>query len=415
MNLKEILSFIGIGIDTSLVINSIKTNSKEVKEGDLFLAINKGHDYIDEAISNGAVAIIVENSFKYDVFTIHVDSTKEVLKKLAIYMRSLYKIPLIAVTGSTGKTTTKDLISLVLSKKYNVLKSIKNHNNKIGLPLTLLNLNESYDLIVTEMGMNQRYEISELSNIAKPDYAVITNIGSAHMGNLGGYKNILKAKLEILDGMDNGTLVINKCDKRLRKVKYKNKISVDKKELNISCIKYLEDSIEFYIDDIKFKFNSPFKHLLTDVFIAIKMGELFNVPLNLISEAIEEFEMENGRLKILHGKYTIIDDSYNSSYEAVIGGLNTLKNIKKFKFIILGDILELGKYSKKYNKKINRFLKKIKNKQVILIGKFTKYIKGIHFSTIEEINDYLKDNLIPDSVIYIKGSRRMNLDKIKIY
>lgn len=415
MNLKEILSFIGIDIDTSLVINSIKTNSKEVKEGDLFLAINKGHDYIDEAINNGAKALIVENNCEYDVFTINVDSTKDVLKKLAIYMRSLYKIPLIAITGSTGKTTTKDLISLILSKKYNVLKSIKNHNNKIGLPLTLLNLNGSYDLIVTEMGMNHKNEISELSLIAKPDYAVITNIGSAHIGNLGSHKNILKAKLEILDGVDNGVLIINKEDKRLRKVKYKNKISVDRKQLGIKGIKYLEDSIEFYIGDVSFKFNSPFKHLLPDVFLAIQVGILFNIPLNLISEAIEEFEMEKGRLSISYDKYTIIDDSYNASYESVMGGLKTLKKEKKFKFIILGDMLELGKYSKKYNKKINKFLKKVKNKEVILIGENTKYIKGSHFNTIEEINEYLKGNILENSIIYIKGSRRMNLDKINIY
>ena len=193
MRLDSILEYLGIDIDTDLVINKIKTNSKEVECGDLFLAINKGHYYIDEAISNGAIAVISENNKHYDVLTIHVESTKEVFKKIASYLRNLYNIPLIAVTGSTGKTTTKDLISLVLSKKYNVLKSIKNQNNDIGLPLTLLNLNNSYDVVVTEMGMNHIGEISELSMIAKPDYAVITNIGSAHIGNLGSRENIFKA------------------------------------------------------------------------------------------------------------------------------------------------------------------------------------------------------------------------------
>jgi len=413
LKLDNILKYLGIDIETELVINSIKTNSKEVECGDLFLAINKGHYYIDEAINNGAVAVISENNKHYDVLTLHVESTKEVLKKIASYLRSLYKIPLIGITGSTGKTTTKDLVSLILSKKYNVLKSIKNQNNDIGLPLTLLNLNDSYDVIVTEMGMNHIGEISELSMISKPDYGVITNIGSAHIGNLGSRENILKAKLEILDGMHNGILLLNGDDKYLKKVKYDNRILVDRKSLKIKRIKYLSDSIEFYINKTKFKFNSPFKHVLPDLFIAIKIGILFGIDLNLISEAIGEYKFESGRLNIIKNKYTIIDDSYNSSYEALIGGLNNLKSEKDFKFIILGDILELGIYSLKYHRKINKYLKKIKNKQVLLIGEYTKCIKGIHFNSVDEINEYLTNHLIDNCLIYIKGSRKMNLDKVK--
>ena len=414
MKLDNILKYLDMNIDTDLIINGIKTNSKEVEPNDLFLAINKGHYYIDEAISNGAVAVISENNKHYDVFTIHVESTKEVLKKIASYFRKLYKIPLIAVTGSTGKTTTKDLISLILSKKYNVLKSVGNQNNDIGLPLTLLNLNNNYDIVVTEMGMNHSGEISELSKIAKPDYAVITNIGSAHIGNLGSQDNIFKAKLEILDGMDNGILLVNKKDKFLKKIKYNNTIFVNKKKLKVKKIKYFEEYIEFYIGDIKFKFNSSFKHILIDVFIAIQIGLLFDVDIELISKAISEYKFENGRLNIIKQKYTIIDDSYNSSYESLIGGLYRLKKEKEFKFIVLGDILELGIHSEVYHKKINKYLKKIKNKQVLLIGRYTRYIKGIHFNNIDEINEYLKKYVMDNSIIYIKGSRKMNLDKIKI-
>lgn len=415
MRLDGLLKYLNIDISTDLVINNIKTNSKEIENNDLFLAINKGHNYIDEAINNGAIAVITENNKHYDVLTIHVESTKEVLKKIACYLRTLYKMPLIAVTGSTGKTTTKDLISLVLSKKYNVLKSEKNYNNDIGLPVTLLKLNNTYDVVVTEMGMNHAKEISSLSKIAKPDYGVITNIGSAHIGFLGSKENIFKAKLEILDGMTGGILVVNKKDKYLKKIKYKNKILVDKKVLKVKKLKYYTDSIEFYINNIKFKFNSPFKHVLSDVFIAIKIGLLFDVDINLISKAISEYKFEDGRLNIIKKKYTIIDDSYNSSYESVIGGLNRLKSEKEFKFIILGDILELGIYSKKYHKKINKYLKRIKNKEVLLIGEYTKYIKGIHFNSVDEINEYLALHLIDNCIIYIKGSRKMNLDKIKTH
>ena len=188
MNLRDILSYLNIDLNTDLRINKITTNSKEVTKGDLFVAINNGHNYIDEAIKNGAVCVITMDNKHHEVLTIHALDTKEILYKLSMYVRNLYNIPLIAITGSTGKTTTKDLISLILEKKYNVLKSLKNHNNNIGLPNTLLNLNDTYDVAVVEMGMNHFNEISLLSKIAKPNYAIITNIGSAHIGNLGSKK-----------------------------------------------------------------------------------------------------------------------------------------------------------------------------------------------------------------------------------
>ena len=409
MYLSELNNILNGIITNDALFNKIKTNSKEIKEGDLFLAINSGHNYINEAIDNGASCIISEKQLD-NIPNIKVDNSIESLGKIGNFIRNKYEIPLIAVTGSVGKTTTKELISLILSTKYKVLKSKKNHNNNIGLPMTLLDLDESYDVVVTELGMNHLGEISYLSKICNPDYAVITNIGSAHIGNLGSKKNILKAKLEILDGMNNGYLIVNKNDKYLKNIKYKNIIKVDDKLLNIKNIKY-NDNIEFDIDDIHFKFNL-YKHILPDLFIAIKIGLMFGIDLETISEIIKEYNGLDGRLNIIKNKYTIIDDSYNSSFESLVGGLSLLKG-NELKFIVLGDMLELGKYSKKYHKKINKYLKKIKNKKVLLLGEYTKRIKGIHFNNIEEINDYLKENIKDDCIIYLKGSRKMNLDKIK--
>ena len=408
MYLSEINKVVDGIIYNDVYINKIKTNSKEIEKGDLFLAINKGHDYINEAIDNGAVAIISEIDVD-NIPYIKVNSSVDALGKIANYIRNKYNIPLIAITGSVGKTTTKELISLVLSKKYKVLKSLKNNNNHIGLPLTLLNLDDSYDIIVAELGMNHQGEIDYLSKICNPNYAVITNIGSAHIGNLGSKKNILKAKLEILNGMKDGYLIINNEDKYLKKIKYKNIIKVDKSSLNI---KNYQDNIEFDINNIHFKINT-YKHLLIDFLIAIKIGMIFNVDLNLISEALVEYQNSEGRLNIIKSKYTIIDDSYNSSFESLIGGLEILKDENKFKYIVIGDMLELGKYSYKYHKKINKYLKKINNKQVLLIGKYTKVIKGKHFKNIEDIINYLKENINIDDIIYLKGSRMMHLDKIK--
>ena len=410
MHLSEINKVVDGIIYNDVYINKIKTNSKEIEKGDLFLAINKGHDYINEAINNGAVAIISEIDVD-NIPYIKVNSSIAALGKIANYIRNKYSIPLIAITGSVGKTTTKELISLVLSKKYKVLKSLKNNNNHIGLPLTLLNLDDSYDIIVAELGMNHQGEIDYLSKICNPNYAVITNIGSAHIGNLGSKKNILKAKLEILNGMKDGYLIINNDDKYLKKIKYKNIIKVDKSSLNIKNLNY-QDNIEFDINNIHFKINT-YKHLLIDFLIAIRIGMIFNVDLNLISEALVEYQNSEGRLNIIKSKYTFIDDSYNSSFESLIGGLEMLKDENKFKYIIIGDMLELGKYSYKYHKKINKYLKKINNKQVLLIGKYTKVIKGKHFNNVENIINYLKENINTDDIVYIKGSRMMHLDKIK--
>ncbi len=408
MYLSQLNEHINGIIYQDVMINKIKIDSKEIKKGDLFIAINKGHNYIEDAINNGAVAIISEIELE-DIPNIKVKSSVEALGKIAHFIRQKYNIPLIAITGSVGKTTTKELISLVLSKKYKVLKSMENNNNHIGVPKTLLNLDENYDVIVTELGMNHKNEISYLSKICNPNYAVITNIGSAHIGNLGSKKNIYKAKLEILEGMNDGWLIINNEDKYLKKTKYQNLIKVDKKNLKNLQIK---DKIEFDIENTHFIFNS-FKHLLIDVLIAIKIGILFNIELDLISEAIFEYQGINGRLNIIKNKYTIIDDSYNSSFESLIGGLNLLKIKKEFKFIVIGDMLELGKYSKKYHKKVNQFLKKIKNKEVLLIGKFVKVIKGTRFNDVEQLIIYLKKHIKNDNIIYIKGSRAMELDKIK--
>ena len=401
MKLSEINNILKGKINKDVSFNKIKMNSKDITTNDVFLAINKGHNYIDEAINNGAVGIISEYDLDYP--SIKVDNSILALGKIANYIRNLYDIPLIAITGSVGKTTTKELIYSVLSKKYKVLKSEKNKNNNIGCPLTLLNLDETYDIIVLEFGMNHFNEISYLSKICNPDYAIITNIGTAHIGNLGSKKNILKAKLEILDGMSNKNIIVNNKDRYLKKIR--NAIKVDEKRLNV----IYKNENEFIIDNVIF--NYKYKHILPDIFIAIKVGLLFDINLELISEAISEFEPIDGRLNIINREYKIIDDSYNSSYESLIEGLKSLDN--NFKYIVLADMLELGKFSIKYHKKVNKYLKKIKNKKVLLIGNYTKYIDGIHFENLDELILFLKSNINKGDTIYIKGSRKFNLDIIK--
>lgn len=414
LNLKEICQIVNgkLSKDEDIVVKNIKTSSKEIEVGDVFLIINKGYLYIDEAIKNGCVALISEEEIPY-FLSIKVENSIIALGEIARFYRLKYDIPLIAITGSNGKTTTKDLISLILSKKYKVLKTDKNNNNQIGLPNTLLKLDDSYDVVVVEMGMNHLKEIEYLSNICKPDYGIITNIGSSHIGNLGSKENILKAKLEILSGMDGKALIINNDDKYLKKIKYKNIIKVNKRSLRVKKIRCKED-IKFNIDGVSFIFKVPFRHILIDCLIAIKVGLLFNLELKEIKEALLEYKMEKGRLNIIKNKYMIIDDSYNSNYESLIEGLKNIKKIRKYKVIILGDMLELGEYSLYYHKKINRYLRKIKRKKVLLVGEATRVIKGIHFIDVDNLNKHIKEYLKSDCLIYIKGSRKINLDKLKL-
>ena len=401
-------------------IRKIQIDSRKVKKNDLFIAIigeNKdGHDYINDAIKLGANAIICEKDLNIEtnIPIIKVTSTVKTLGSLALANRVKNKsIPLIAITGSCGKTTTKELISLILSKKYNVLKNEGSLNNHLGLPMTLLDLNDRYDVAVLEMGMNHENEISYLSNIALPNYGIITNIGSSHIGNLGSKKNILKAKMEITNGISNGTLIVNGEDKYLKKVKYKNIIKVknDAYDLNYE---FNKTTFKLNIDnkEYSFNFNVPGKHLIMDILIAIKVGILFNVEIKDIISSIYEYRSINGRLNIIEKEeLTIIDDAYNSSFESLIGSLSLL-NKETHNIVILGDILELGNKSYKIHKKINKKLKKFPIEHLLLIGEYTKVINGIHFEDLDSLLSYLYKILEPNSVVLIKGSSKMNLKYI---
>lgn len=424
MKLKTILKItngkIINNVDAKEKIRKIQIDSRKVKKNDLFIAIvgkNKdGHDYINDAIKAGANAIICEKNINIEtnIPIIKVTSTINALGSLALANRIKNKnITLIAITGSCGKTTTKELISLILSKKYNVLKNEGSLNNHLGLPMTLLDLNDKYDVAVLEMGMNHENEISYLSNIALPNYGIITNIGSSHIGNLGSKKNILKAKMEITDGISNGILIVNGEDKYLKKVKYKNIIKVknDAYDLNYE---FSQTTFKLNIDNKEYsiKFNVPGKHLIMDVLLAIKVGLLFNVEVEDIISSIDEYRAVNGRLNIiLKDELTIIDDAYNSSFESLMGSLSLL-NKKTHNIVILGDILELGDKSYKIHKKINKKIKKIPIEHLLLIGEYTKVINGIHFDDLDSLLNYLYKILRPDSLILIKGSAKMNLKYI---
>ncbi len=309
---------------------------------------------------------------------------------------------------------TKELISIFLKNKYKVLKSAGNHNNHIGVPLTLTKLNNNYDIVVLELGMNHKNEISKLSKICRPDIAVITNIGTAHIGNLGSQRKIYKAKMEILDGMKNGILIVNGHDYFLRKSEgikctYNGKIISD---FNKS---------KFYIGNKEFILNMPGKYLISNVLLALKVGEILGIDLDKMQKSLLKYKPLDNRLNVIKkNNNTIIDDCYNSNYEAILGLFDILDNINENKILILGDVFELGKFAKKIHKKIGKILKNKNYQKIILVGKNMYYAhktckKSIYFETTNSLINYLKENKINNMIVAIKASRNMHFEKIKKY
>lgn len=404
-------------------IKNIVIDSRKVNKGDVFISLkgkNKnGNDYIEDALKRKAKCIITDEDINIDnILVIKVNNSYDSLLEIGKYYREKYSINVIGITGSIGKTTTKELISNILEIKYNVLKNEKSFNNHIGVPLTLFNLNEKNNFLIMELGMNHKNEISMLSKLISPDIGIITNISSSHIGNLGSIKNILKSKLEILDGMKNKRLIVNGKNKYLNKLKYKNINKVGSQELIPFSIKSELNKTSFKVrinnEVEEFNINGPYKHLISNFLIAIKVGLIYDINIEDIKKTINNFKPIDNRLEIIRESNVIINDSYNSSYESLMGIVDIIKDYKN-KVFILGDILELGKYSKKIHKTINKDLKQIKDLEIITIGKDSKYIKGKHFNEKEDLINYIKNKKYKNKLILVKGSRRMELDSVIKY
>ena len=407
--------------------NKIKINSKEVQKDDIFIAIigenHDGHEYIDEAIKNGAKLIITQKQINTNIPHIIVKDTKKTLGDIAKYMVNKYKPKTIAITGSVGKTTTKNILYNILKTKYNVLTNEKNYNNNIGVPLTIFNLNQNHEILLLELGMNHPKEISYLSNMINPNISAITNIGSSHIGYLKTKENILKAKLEVLDGMKEKILFVNGDDNLLKNIKKTHSSGFNK---NNDLIGYDINS-NLYTSSFKIKYqNKEFKintnlprHLLNDVLIAIDIALYLKIDIKDVIATLKNYKSENMRMDIIkdNNNNTIINDCYNSSFESLTGILKLLENEKQDKLLIIGDIKELGNKSKEIHESLTPYIEKITNKKVFLVGNEVKYINidAKYFEDYEEVLKYLKSKKIENKLILIKGSRAMKLENITNY
>lgn len=430
--------------DENIECENFSKDTRQINKGDIYIGIKgekfDGSKFWKEALDAGAVGVIVENidisneeinTYK-DKVIIKVKDTLKALYRLATYKRSLYDIPVIAITGSVGKTSTKDLVSSVVSQNYKTLKTIGNNNNNIGLPLTILRLKDE-EAIVLEMGMNHFGEIKLLSKIAKPTICVITNIGTSHIGNLGSRENILKAKLEILEGAKNPTIVINNDNDLLHKWYEENKENKNiktygienKSDFNAEDIILKSSGSEYncIIDDEKINIKVPTggEHFVLNSLCAIAVGKALNIPTSKIKKGIETFELTNKRMEITKVKdeIEIINDAYNASYESMKASLKVLSKFdNKRKIAVLGDMFELGEYSKELHKKVGKEVTNNNIDILICSGENSKCIiekakekmniENIYYlKEKEEIINLLEKIVKKEDVILFKASNGM--------
>ncbi len=442
--LSEIVTAVrgSFGYPSNIEVTSISTDTRTIEKGAVFVALKgnnfDGHDYAAKAMELGAVAVVAERAIE-GAKCIIVDSTHLALLDIASYYRDKFNIKLVGITGSVGKTTTKEFVSLVMSKKFNTLKTIKNFNNEIGLPMTLFDLTNKHEAAVIEMGMSNLGEISRLSQTAKPDLCVITNIGFSHIENLGSQKNILKAKMEILDGADeNAPLILSKDDKFLKDVKVRAdrkkifySISDTSADVYASDIITRDDKIEFNINSdgntYKAKINFLGEHNIKNALAAFCVGREYRISPESMIEAISEYIPEGIRQTIsdING-VKIIADCYNSSPDSAKSALHTLSQINTTgkKIAVLGDMLELGKMSNELHRSVGEAVCEENIDLLLCLGDMSDYyIKGALkkgfdinntkvFTSKDEIAEYLKSTMTEGDAILFKASRGMKFEEI---
>lgn len=453
MNVEEILN----ATRGKLLIGDLKedcenfcTDTRKILENDVYVGLKgenfDGNEYYEEALKKGAKVAIVsgieipkEKLEQYkDKTIIEVDDSLIAFGKIAEYKRSLYNIPVIQVTGSVGKTSTRDIIANVIRTKYKTLQTEGNLNNHIGLPTTILKLKD-HEALVVESGMNHLGEISYLGKITKPTIAVITNVGTAHIGLLGSRENILKAKLEILENLKpEGTIVINNDNDMLNKWAKEDKVykkytfGIDEKsDVMAYNIKIGNNSSTYNvkINNEEYTVNVPVsgKHFVYNSLCAIAVGNLLGISSENIIKGIETFSLTKNRMEVVKVKdnVTVINDAYNASYDSMKPALEYLSELPaNRKIAVLGDMFELGEFSEEIHRKVGIEVVTHKIDILVTVGKLAKYIAEeakylrmpeeniISLETTEEASEYLNKILQKDDAVLLKAAHGMHFSEI---
>lgn len=416
-------------------------DSRKVNKGDIFFAIKgenfDAHKFVDNVLENGAGLVIVHKEEEYKSFSedssiVLVEDTKKALLDLASFYIDTLDIKVVGITGSTGKTSTKDLIAAALSEKYKVFKTKGNFNNDIGMPLMILELNKDYEVAILEMGMSNLGEIETLARVAKPDIAVITNIGTSHMENLKTRDNILKAKIEITTLFnENNVLIVNGENDKLHDLESNNykivKIGTES-DYNFKGCRIIinKDNIEFSVKENGRAIDQtifvpvPGKHNVLNSLLAVAVARHLGVSYEEIAEGIKNLEATSMRLDVIkHEGYTIINDAYNASPDSMIAALEVLKTYEGRKIAVLGTMKELGEESPKAHEEVAKYAKDSKVDMLITLGEFNSDFEAGFgsenfkaFDSIEDIVHYLKQNLKDGDVLLVKASRSMKFENI---
>lgn len=414
----------------------ITTDSRNVPEDSIFFALKgdnfDGNKFVPNALENGArYAVISDENFKVNGKTILVDDTLKTLQELANYHRKQLKTKIFAITGSNGKTTTKELISRVFAKKYKTFSTPGNFNNHIGLPLSLLSITDDTETAVIEMGANHNGEIAELCNIAEPDMGLITNIGRAHLEGFGSLENLIDTKLGLFRAVKNknGKFLLNTNDEYLpQKVKYyENIVNYGKAESSIvSSIEQGNDvylKLKVNINGSEYSINSKLigKYNTDNILAAITAGIVNDVPVNDIISAIAEYEPSNNRSQLLKTKNnTLVLDMYNANPTSMKAAIENFANIDlPKKILFIGDMLELGENEIDEHQKIIDYINTLDFEFVFLVGKIFGRCKNIkqhfHFPTIEHFTKWLGFNPLKNYSILLKASNGTGLKKCVEY
>ena len=468
MNIAEVAGAVKGNIihgSKTINISSVSTNSKEVSEGALFVPIigeqYDAHDFIEDAYKHGALACLTskEDIYHEGITCIQVEDTLVALQDLARYYRNQFNIPIIGITGSVGKTSTKEMISGVLSTRYNVLKTAGNMNSQIGLPLMMFRLEEEHDIAVIEMGISEEGEMDKLVSIAQPNAAIVTNIGVSHIGQLKTKENIRKEKLKIINEFNKESILfINGNDPLLEELlecsqKY-GKIDMSETTENklkrSSLISFgTKGSNDYHSQDIKTEDGKTYftlvnsntgskedivlpllgEHNVNNALCALAVARAYNIPMSIAKKGIEDYQSlaMRGEIKKAHG-ITIIDDTYNASPDSMKSGIEILLSLSgvKRRIAVLADILELGSVSKQIHTEVGEFIASKNIDELITIGQEAKYIaEGVNsnkkniithsFDNNSQAIKYLEGILTEGDAILVKGSRGMKTEEIVQY
>ena len=411
----------------------VSTDSRTVKKGQLFFALwgknFNGNKYASEALDKGASNAVIDDPVYESEKTILVDDCLIELSGLALSHRKTIKAPVLAITGTNGKTTTKELIAAIMSKKLKVHYTKGNLNNEIGLPLTILSAPEDTEMMILEMGANHLGEIRSLCNVARPDYGIVTNVGTAHLEGFGSFDGVLKAKTELYEHLRkvNGIAIYDDKNPFLteriyrvvnRGVPYSNPTGVElvvealPSEMNLAVkVKYQHKTY-----DIQTGLFGAYN--LENIKAAIATGLFLGVEMEDIAEAVSKYQPGNNRSQVkTTPNNTLICDSYNANPTSMIAAIKSFFELKTSKrILILGDMLELGDKSEEEHLKLLGTIQSLKPEKIFLVGStFQKVSAGTDiksFYNVEKLREYLKTEPVKGSLILIKGSRGMTLEKI---